>query len=644
MSNCKGLGLTYCFGPFRLDLAAFQLTEDDRILALAPKSVDLLALFASQPMSLVTKDQILSRLWPDIAVTDNALTQVVSELRQALGDDPSDPKYVQTVPRRGYRFIAEVTTSSAQVPAPTSPGHPGSERRRRSIAVSDFKNLTQDPDVEWLSIGIAETMSNDLRALSEISLIDRAGLPVEARRGDLEALRASGLDWLVVGGYQRAADRLRMTARAISVTTGEAVAQAKTDGAVTDAFELQDRLVRQLLAGLQVPVSETASARIGTHETSSLDAYRAMTEGRLKLESLDPALMPDAIRDFDRALTIDPRYALAYVGLAEARFWLYEASRMRNRPDRDELRLAIGHARRAVELDAASGDAHASLALFLMAAGEITEGVASGRQAVALEPNDWRHHFRLGVAEWGPGRLSSLAEVERRYPDFGHSYFSMAMIHVASGSFDAASAVLERGIDRSDIGAGRPSRFPAVGLHWLLGLTRWAVDGDRAEVRRQLELECASATRPVYATEYTMNAYDGLGFLALEQGRLDDADQAFSQALESYPDHARSLIGRAMTCRARRQPDRVAEFMAHADKAIAELVSSHRMAEASMARAYWLIASDKPETACDSLRTMLDVAPPGTAGWTLPVEPWLAPLRNTPACRRVFARLAERAN
>jgi adenylate cyclase len=641
MTNGKGHGPTYRFGAFRLDLAAFQLTRDDQVLALAPKSIDLLALFASQPTSLVTKDAILARLWPDIAVTDNALTQVVSELRQALGDDPSDPKYVQTVPRRGYRFIAEVTTSSPAASAAAASGH---DRKRRAIAVSDFRNLTQDPDVEWLSIGIAETISNDLRALSELSLIDRAGLPVDARRGDLEAARASGLDWLVVGGYQRAADRLRMTARVIAVSTGEAVAQAKADGAVTDAFELQDRLVRQLLAALQVPVSDRAAARIGTHETSSIDAYRAMTEGRLKLESLDPAIMPEAIRDFDRALTLDPRYALAYAGLAEARFWLYEASRMRNRPDRDELRLAIGHARRAVGLDPASGDAHASLALFLMAAGEITEAVASGRQAVSLEPSDWRHHFRLGVAAWGPERLTSLSEVERRYPEFGHSYFSMAMIHVATGTFTDAAGVLERGIDRSRMSGRRPSRFPTVGLHWLLGLTRWALDGDRAEVRRQLELECASPRRPVYATEYTMNAYDGLGFLALEEGRLDDADGAFSTALESYPDHARSLIGRAMTSRARRNADRAAGFMTHADKAIGELVSSQRTAEAGMARAYWLIASGKPEAACETLGAMLDTAPAGTAGWTLPVEPWLAPLRHTPACKRVFARLAERAS
>ena len=204
-------------------------------------------------------------------------------------------------------------------------------------------------------------------------------------------------------GATTAGERLRITARVLDVHTGEAIAQARADGPVVDAFQVQDTLVRQLLADLQLPVSDAADARIGARETSSMEAYRAMTEGRLKLESLDLSVIPAAIRDFDRALTLDPRYALAYAGLADARFWLYEASRARNKPDHDELRLAIGHARRAVELDPGLGDAHASLALFLMAAGEQREAVESGRRAVALEPNDWRHLF---VSAWPHGARS----------------------------------------------------------------------------------------------------------------------------------------------------------------------------------------------------------------------------------------------
>ncbi len=238
--------------------------------------------------------------------------------------------------------------------------------------------------------------------------------------------------------------------------------------------------------------------------------------------------MPDAIRDFDRALTLDPRYALAYVGLAEARFWQYEASRARNKPDSDELRLAISHARRAADLDAGLGEAHASLALFLGMAGQQREAVDAGRRAVALEPNDWRHRFRLGAAAWGTERLTCMAEVERLYPELTHTYAIAAMTHVARGHLEVAKDVLERGVSFDDLGRPGTTRFPANGLHWLLGLVRWALDDDLAAAR-----------------------------------------DAFQK----------------------------------------ELVS-------------------------------LDTAPPGFAGWTMPVEPWC---RNAPAIRQLFPRLAERA-
>jgi DNA-binding winged helix-turn-helix (wHTH) protein/tetratricopeptide (TPR) repeat protein len=626
---------SYRFGPFRLDTVAYRLTEDDRVIPAPPKVLDLLRLLASQPTTLVTKDAILAELWPGIAVTDNAITQVVSELRQALGDDAGAPTYVQTVPRRGYRFVATVDVESASPPS-TAAAPPV----RRTIAVSDFQNLTAAPDVAWLASGIAETISNDLRALRALSVIDRAGLPGPVRLADLHAARAMALDWLVVGSYQRSGELLRITSRVIDVATGEAIAQSKADGQVADAFSVQDQLVRQLLADLHIPVPEAAAVRIGTRETSSIDAYRALTEGRLKLESLDPAQVPDAIADFDRALTLDPRYALAYVGLAEARFWQYEASRARNKPDLDELRLAISHARRAVDLDAGLGEAHASLALFLGMAGQQREAVDAGRRAVALEPNDWRHRFRLGAAAWGTDRLTCMAEVERLYPELAHTYAVAAMTHVARGHLAVARDVLERGVSFDDLGRPGTTRFPANGLHWLLGLVRWALDDDLAAAREAFQKELVSRGSALYAAEYSMDAYDALGFLALAEHRPADADAMFARALATYSDHARSLIGRAQACRALKEHVRAQGFLDHADRAILELAAHGRGTESAMARAYWLTAQGDGSAAADVLSQLLDTAPPGFAGWTMPVEPWC---RNEPAIQQLFPRLAERA-
>jgi len=494
-----------------------------------------------------------------------------------------------------------------------------------------------------MAAGIAETVSNDLRAPHGLRVIDRASFSADARSGSVEAARACGLDLLVVGSYQRSGDRLRITARAIASATGEAIAHAKADGRVDDAFQLQDALVSQLLRGLQVPVNATAAARMGGRETSSLGAYRALTEGRLKLETLNPADVPAAIEDFDRAITLDPRYALAYVGMAHARFWLYEASRARNKPDGDELRVAIAHARRAIELDPGLGEAHAALAFFLASAGHQAEALRAGRTAVELEPNDWRHRFRLGVAAWGSERLRCFDEVVQLYPEFAYSYFGTAMVHVARHELDVAEEVLRQGLGVQERGAAGLRRFPANGLHWLLGLIRLAV-GDVQEAEIQFDRELAARGSELYAAEYAMDAYDGHGFARLARLDAAGAETMFSKAISIYPDHARSLVGLAAARLAQSRPPAAREALSHARQAIEVLKASGRTTEALMASAFWHIVSSRQEDGVAALSKLLNDATPGFAGWTMPIEPLLIPVRSTSAYEAVLRRLGDRAS
>jgi DNA-binding winged helix-turn-helix (wHTH) protein/tetratricopeptide (TPR) repeat protein len=632
----------YRFGPFRFDAAAYRLLSDGRSVPLSPKVMDLLHLLASRPSQLVTKEDILRELWPDVAVTDNAVTQVVSELRQALGDDPSSPNYVQTVPRRGYRFIAAVEVSAPVSPvhrvAPTPPAGAG----KRAIAVSDFQNVTGDANDSWMAAGIAETVTNDLRALPDLRVIDRASVTEEARRASIDAARSCGLDLLVVGSYQKAGDRLRITARVIHAASGEAVAHSKADGAVEDVFQLQDAIVTQLLRNLHVPMTATAAARIGVHETSSLEAYRALTEGRLKLETLNPAHVPEAIRDFERAIALDPRYAHAYVGLAHAHLWLYEASRARNRPDTGELRAAISHGRRAVELDPGLGEGHAALALLLATAGRQSEAIEAGRAAVALEPNEWRHRFRLGIAAWGAERLSCFDDVVRLFPEFAYAYFGTAMVHVARRDLPGAEEILRQGLAVQQRGSSKADRFPANGLHWLLGLVRLA-HGDVDQARAEFDRELTSRGSEMYAAEYAMDAYDGHGFACLETRDGAGAEAMFRKALTVYPDHARSLVGLSAALAYRGDRRSADQALDHAWRAIQELKESGRTSEAAMATSFGQLLTGRPQEAADTLLRLMDEAPAGFAGWTIPIEPLLAGLRGEAQFQTILERLAERA-
>ena len=635
---------TYRFGRFLFDRTGYRLFDQDRPIGLAPKVLDLLGLLVARPSELVTKEDILREVWFNVAVTDNAVTQAVSDLRQALGDDPVSPQFIQTVPRRGYRFIGRVAvTPHSSERSALAVNHEGLARTaKRAVAVSDFANVTADADVSWMAAGIAETVTNDLRALKDLRIIDRGTLPDAVRRSSVEAARASGLDLLVVGSYQRSGDGLRITARAIDAATGEAVAHAKADGPPADVFRLQDIIVTQLLAALQVPVTVAAAARIGVRETSSLDAYRALTEGRLKLETLNAGDVPAAIADFERALALDARYALAYVGLAHAHFWIYETSRWRNRPDAGALTAAIGHARRAIELDPGLGDAHAALAFFLASAGRCAEALDAGRVAVALEPNDWRHRFRLGVAAWGEQRLACFDEVVAVYPEFAYAYFGTAMVHVARHDLQAAEDVLLQGIAAQGRGASRPHRYPANGLHWLLGLVRLS-HGAIEAAETQFALELTSARGELYATEYAMDAYDALGFARLAARDFSGAASMFAKALGISPDHARSLVGLAGACRQLGNGGGADDSMAHAARSVGELRESGRVTEAAVAHSMWQVGSGRVEDAAHTLLGLMDEAPPGFAGWTIPVEPLLDPIRRLPAYPRVLHRLAQRA-
>jgi tetratricopeptide (TPR) repeat protein len=427
----------------------------------------------------------------------------------------------------------------------------------------------------------------------------------------------------------------------VDVRSRETLAQAKSDGPVTDVFALQDAIVTQLSSGLALTVTPAAALRINARETSSLEAYRALTLGRLKLEALDLAEVPGAIADFERALQLDPDYALAHVGLAHARFWKFQASRARLRPDRDELTAAVVHARRAVEIDPELAEGHAALAFFLSSADRGREAVAAGRIASALEPGNWRHQFRLGVAAWGDERIQSLQAVIAQFPALAYAYLALAMPYVARNDLATARTILARGITFESAQAAQ-GRFPGRGLHWLLGLVDLA-SGDVPAAQREFDAELSSRAAAVYDDEFTMDACAGLGYAHLAEGDASAAAASFERGLERVPDHARLVVGLSESAARLKQRDRAKELLARAGRSVDTLVSEGRTVEASMSRACWLVASGRPDEAIAELGTLLDSAPAGSAGWTIPIEPGLAALRGSPRFKRLLARLADRA-
>ena len=643
----------YQFGPFRFDRVAYQVARGAEVVDLTPKLLDLLVYLLERPATLVTKEELLDALWPGANVTENALAQAVSELRQGLGDEASAPQFIRTVTRRGYRFIAPVTPIAgvpADTPASRATPIDGSTRSAsaaalpeagaRGIAVLDFAQSSSDTDAAWLSAGIAETVTNDLRRLGHFRVVDRRRVLETARAtdGSLEQIAAAlGARLLVVGSVQRSQQKVRITARIVDVSSGEALADAKVDGAFDDIFDVQDEVVRQLSRELALP-DRSGSSR----DTASLIAFQAFTEGWLSLESLEVDRMAEAVGDFERAVAADPRYARAYAGLASAELAGFESTRADNEPHQPLLDRAIAHARESVRLDPALAEAHATLALILASAGQTEAAGEAGRRAVTLEPANWRHWFRLGHASWGSERVRAAAHTQSLYPEFAFSHFQVAMVHVARRALTDAETVLRQGAAVQDRQIARGGRYPALGLHWLLGLVRLSMD-DVDEALNEFTRETALAeTRRLYGREFQLHAGTARAAALMRAGRVDEAIASYHGALSHYPDNAPANIGLAAALAAQGRTAEAEERRARAE-AVLPALERTRPISAAVARAELLVAAGEPEGAATVLTSALRAAPPGCACWTIPNEPAVQQVIGWPGFAPILQELDARA-
>lgn len=636
--------MQYRFGPFLADRAAYQLRLGDRPVDVTPKLLDLLFHLLERPATLVTKEELLDAVWPDANVTDNALAQAVSELRDALGDSPAAPTYIRTIARRGYRFVAPVEVLARGTAITAAPPAPAPGAEPRTIAVLDFENLSADAEVSWLAAGIAETVTNDLSALGGFRVVDRWRVMSAFRTagGALHQIGAAlGASLIVTGSYQRHDTRLRITARVMDLDRGEAIADAKVDGRLSDVFTLQDDIVAAFAR--ELGVRRAAAPRPVARETSNLEAYRAYIEGWLKLEALDTDLVPAAVADFERAIDADPAYAMAYTGLAHAFFVAFEMTRVARVPDADALAAGLAHARRAVALEPELAEAQATLSFLLASGLAYDEARAAAQKAVALEPENWRHHFRLGHASWGGGRQRALERALALFPGFPYAALELAILHVARGHLAAAAAVARQAAVEQDRRARLGTRYPAIGFHWLTGALESAAGRDELAIRH-FDRELALADRrKLYGPEYAAASCVSRGHAELALDHPERALASFRGAREHVEDHVRAWIGEAAALEALRRPADAAAAWAEAERMVAHFGRIDRQPEALYAQACRAALTGRPAEAAAALATMLDRLPVSQHGWTIPIEPSFRLIRSHAEFGAVVTKLSERA-
>jgi DNA-binding winged helix-turn-helix (wHTH) protein len=398
-----------------------------------------------------------------------------------------------------------------------------------------------------------------------------------------------------------------------------------------------------------VPVTRIARRESDAELDALLAPQRAFIEGVAALETLESDRVVRAREVFEIALRSAPDYASAHVGLANACVMQFEMTRADPAPDMSALAAAVDHAREACRLDPQSGEAWATLGFVLDRTGERLDARAASKRAVTLEPDNWRHHFRLSYVSWGEERLRAAHRTLALLPGFPMAHWLAATVHVARQVFAEAERELAAGIES---GAGQPigePRFSAVALHWLSGLGHLA-RGDEMRALDELERELSSANAgQLYARECTANTWYAIGALRLRQRRSAEAIAAFARAIERVPTHRMAHAGLA-AADPKKGPYPFFET-AETEKGVRPLFSQSvppqghpPSVDAAVLQAAPLALAGAHTDAARIVGDALAGAVAGNAGWILPVEPLLNVTAHPDIWARALASLRNRAS
>jgi DNA-binding winged helix-turn-helix (wHTH) protein/tetratricopeptide (TPR) repeat protein len=316
----------YEFGPYRLDSGQRILTRAGDKVALTPKATHLLSLLVSNAGSLVDKDELLKEVWRDTFVEESNLTQNIFLLRRALGDERPGARYIETVARRGYRFVASVRVIGAESESDGPDDHSLSEPR--IIAVLPLVNATGDADVEYVADGLTENLVNNLSRVSQLRVMSRSAVfRYKKKHLDPRVIgKELGVDVVLVGkissrssatlGSQSAGLAIGM--ELVEVRKGWQLWGESFDCQPNDLLEIQDTITRQLLVALKLKLSGDEEKRVTARYTENAEAYQSYLEGRYHWSKYTRTGIEKAIIHFRQAIELDPNYALAYAGIIDS--------------------------------------------------------------------------------------------------------------------------------------------------------------------------------------------------------------------------------------------------------------------------------------------------------------------------------------
>jgi TolB-like protein/DNA-binding winged helix-turn-helix (wHTH) protein/tetratricopeptide (TPR) repeat protein len=487
------------FGTYEVDFRLGELRKNGMRVKLTGQPFQILAILVEHPGELVTREQLQRRLWPSDTFVDfeRGLNAAINRVREALGDSAENPRFVETLPRRGYRFIAPLLEARpATVPVPrlpagseVSPAQPStrplsdppvlptkrqitSTRRRillvgvallavlavalalnrsrggkgtnnpaiKSLAVLPLKNLSGDPSQEYLADGMTEALIGRLSGIKDLRVISRTSVMhfKDSQLSLPEIARTLRVDAIVEGSLLREGSRIRVNAQLIRGETDEHFWSETYDRELGDVLALDSEVAQSIAQRVKVTVTGEERARLVAARRVSPEVYESYLKGRFE-KGNSRAEVEKSIDYFEQVIKKDATFAPAYVGMAEA--YEHLGTVFVGAPP-DEVRPKVmSAARKALELDPGLAEAYVLLADMQQAQWRWTEAEAEYRRALELNPNDAAAH--LGLADWllCQGRTEEALAWSRRARELdplGRAGTSIGFILVNAHRYDEA--------------------------------------------------------------------------------------------------------------------------------------------------------------------------------------------------------------
>jgi tetratricopeptide (TPR) repeat protein/DNA-binding winged helix-turn-helix (wHTH) protein len=641
-SHSRGDGLVYEFGPFRIDVTERMLFRNRVPVPLTSKAFDTLLALVRNSGRVVNKHDLMKSVWPDTVVEENNLNQSVSAIRKALGNALDGDPYIETVPRRGYRFVSQVTAtwdesstagrlnSIPDHPAIDNPREPSPQRtgadsggvannndlesadtrnedpsrasvttsqavfhrthRRwllaatgslliasvlvfnsarpllhreankqaagvpsltqgRYLAVLPFRVIDDAPSLNYAAEGLAGALSAAFMDshgvyVASAPAVDRAkpNAPFASTASQL------GVNLLVVGTIQGSAENLQIHVSLEDVAAGRSLWSGDFSGTTRDIFTLEDDIYSKLAAALEIPVSEREAERRSTHTTESLQAYDLYLRGKDALRQRQQLKNVEAaVRFQQEALEIDPGFALAYAGLADACLEMY-----RQQKDNFWAEKALNAAQQAVRLNDSVAEVHFVLGSVYRVTGKLDDAVVEEKRGLAFAPRSDEGYRRLGQALLDAGEaeeaLQAYEKAVQINPYYWFNFSALGEAYFRLAKYEEALAAFRRVIELEPDNAYGHDNVGAV----YLCEGRWS--DAIPEYERALRLE------PHFV------AYSNLGTAYFDLKRYHEAAKMFEQAVAISPNQ-QAVLGNLAD--AYRWSGESAKAAATYDKAIA---------------------------------------------------------------------------